>query len=272
MASSTGSASSVTNPIGETNKMDTIDRYRALMERVEAAAQRSGRDKEDIIVVLVSKYGTLEQIRKLIELGHRDFGESRAQQLEQRSVQIAEWLTRMSEVPPSGVTLPSADGVRWHMVGHLQRNKTKKAIAHARLVHSVDSLRLAEDIQSYAAKRDEPVEVLVQVNVSGEQQKSGVAPPAVRHLIDQIDTMVNVSVRGLMCMAPEGADEETLRAIFTRCRELFDETKKFGGGGENFNILSMGMSNDFEAAIECGSNCIRIGSLVFQDEGREPES
>ena len=269
MTSSPGSASSFNTATGEIDKMDTLDRYRALMDRVAEAARRSGRQKEDIIVVLVSKYGTLEQMRKLIEIGHLDFAESRAQQLEQRSVQIAEWLTRLREVPASGGEGVVPEAVRWHMVGHLQRNKTRKAIAHARLIHSVDSLRLAEDIQSLAAKRETPVEVLVQVNISGEPQKSGVAPPAVRHLIDQIDTMVNVSVRGLMCMAEDTEDTDKLRATFTRCRELFDETRNVGGGGEGFNILSMGMSNDFELAIECGANCIRIGSAVFQDEGRE---
>ena len=247
-----------------------LDRYRSLMDRVADAAEKSGRRPGDIIVVLVSKYGTLEQIRELINHGHRDFGESRAQQLEQRSVQIAEWLERLRDIPREGTEIP--DSVRWHMVGHLQRNKARKTISHARLIHSVDSLRLAEEIQSLASKRDDPVEVLVQVNVSEEHQKHGVAPPAVRHLIDQIDTMVNVSVRGLMCMAEETDDEDLLRARFTRCSELFDETKRVGGGGENFNILSMGMSNDFELAIECGSNCIRVGSAIFEDAGRESSS
>ena len=246
-----------------------LDRYGALMDRVASAARNAGSRPEEIIVVLVSKYGTLEQIRELIDHGHLDFGESRAQQLEQRSVQIAEWLTRLREVPARPGVQSAPDAVRWHMVGHLQRNKVRKAMEHARLIHSVDSLRLAEEIQTVASKREDPVEVLVQVNVSDEQKKHGVAPPAVRHLIDQIDTMVNVSVRGLMCMAEDTVDVDVLRAKFTRCRELFDETQRLGGGGENFNILSMGMSNDFEIAIECGSNCIRIGSTIFQDEGRE---
>jgi hypothetical protein len=239
------------------------------MDRVATAARNAGRRPEEIIVVLVSKYGTLEQIRELIDHGHLDFGESRAQQLEQRSVQIAEWLTRLREVPVGSGMKSVPEAVRWHMVGHLQRNKARKVIDHARLIHSVESLRLAEEIQSLASKQEDPVEVLVQVNVTDEQQKHGVAPPAVRHLIDQIDTMVNVSVRGLMCMAEDTTDVDVLRTRFTRCQELFEETQRLGGGGEDFNILSMGMSNDFEIAIECGSNCIRVGSAVFQDEGRE---
>lgn len=266
MTTSFGPASPPNAPTGV---LGLLDRYGALMDRVASAAQKAGSRPEKIIVVLVSKYGTLEQIRELIDHGHLDFGESRAQQLEQRSVQIAEWLTRLREVPARPGVQSAPDAVRWHMVGHLQRNKARKAMEHARLIHSVGSLRLAEEIQTVASKREDPVEVLVQVNVSDEQKKHGVAPPAVRHLIDQIDTMVNVSVRGLMCMAEDTVDVDVLRAKFTRCQELFEETKRLGGGGENFNILSMGMSNDFEIAIECGSNCIRIGSAIFQDEGRE---
>ncbi|MDG2029875.1 MAG: YggS family pyridoxal phosphate-dependent enzyme [Phycisphaerales bacterium] len=250
--------------------MSLQERYLALKEEVATAARASGRRAEKIHVVLVSKYGTPEQIRELIELGHRHFGEGRTQQLEQRSAMIREWLVRRQESGVSDVAI-DPDAIRWHMVGHLQRNKVKKTVEYSRLIHGVDSLRLAEEVQLVAAKQDRPVELLLQVNTSGEKQKHGVAPPAVRHLVDQIDTMVNVSVRGLMCMAENTQDQSKLRGAFERCYELFEEIQRLGGGGEDFDILSMGMSNDFKAAIECGSNCIRVGSAVFQDAGRASE-
>ena len=251
------------------SEMTLQDHYKNLMDEVATAARASGRRPEDIHVVLVSKYGTPEQIRELIELGHRHFGEGRTQQLEQRAAMIREWLVRRQESGIAEVAI-EPDAVRWHMVGHLQRNKVKKTVECSRLIHGVDSLRLAEEIQSVAARLDRPVELLLQVNTSGEKQKHGVSPPAVRHLVDQIDTMVNVSVRGLMCMAENTEDQTRVRGAFERCYELFEEIQRLGGGGEDFDILSMGMSNDFKAAIECGSNCIRVGSAVFHDAGREP--
>lgn len=245
-----------------------LERYEGLLERVGKAAIRSKRRPQDIVVVLVSKYGTIEQIRELINLGHKHFGESRAQQLEQRAAQVGEWLARRAELAVTPESDQPMENIRWHMVGHLQRNKVKKIVECARLVHGVDSLRLAEEIQAIASKREDPVEVLVQVNSSGERQKHGIAPPAVVPLIDQIDTMVNVSVRGLMTMAENTKDTGVVRGTFDRCQELFEETKQLGVGGDDFNVLSMGMSDDFEIAIECGANCIRVGSVVFQDEGR----
>ena len=251
--------------------MSLQERYFGLKEEVANAARASGRRPEEIHVVLVSKYGTPEQIRELIELGHRHFGEGRTQQLDQRSSLIHEWLVRRQE---AGISDPpiDPDAIRWHMVGHLQRNKVKKTVECARLIHGVDSLRLAEEIQSVAARQDRPVELLLQVNTSAEKQKHGVAPPAVRHLVDQIDTMVNVSVRGLMCMAENTDDISRVRGAFERCHELFEEIRRIGGGGDDFDILSMGMSNDFKVAIECGSNCIRVGSIVFQNAGRATRS
>jgi pyridoxal phosphate enzyme (YggS family) len=132
-----------------------------------------------------------------------------------------------------------------------------------RLVHSVDSLRLAEEIQMAAARREQPVEVLIQVDTSGERTKFGVAPAASGHLVEQIDTMMTLRPRGLMCMAPMTDDPETVRPVFERCQELLEEIQSNGLGGDHFDILSMGMSNDFEVAIECGANIVRVGSAIF---------
>lgn len=257
------------------------ERYRQVMDRVAAAAARSGRQPRDVFVVAVSKYADMDQVRELIRLGHRDFGESRALQLAQRAAMIDELMGRRRVAPTvagaalnpahaptpdssAGATSPT-DAVRWHMIGHLQRNKVKKIIGLTRLIHSVDSLRLVEEIQAIAFKRDEPVEVLVQVNCSGERNKHGCAVAAAAHLCEQIDTMIHLRVRGLMTMAPYSENPEDSRYTFERCREVFDDIRARSIGGDAFNILSMGMTGDFEVGIECGANLVRIGSAIFGD-------
>jgi hypothetical protein len=131
------------------------------------------------------------------------------------------------------------------------------------MIHSVDTLRLAEEIQEVAGKKGMVIEVLLQTNISRERQKSGIAPAAVEYLLEQISTMPNVVPRGMMCMAPASEDPEDSRSVFMRCSELFSEMRLGKHSGELFNVLSMGMSNDFEIAIECGANIVRVGSALF---------
>jgi pyridoxal phosphate enzyme (YggS family) len=166
-------------------------------------------------------------------------------------------------IPGAGSAGVGTDRVRWHLIGHLQRNKAKKALEFCRLIHTVDSLRLAEEIQAAATKREEPAEVLVQVNCSLEEQKTGCPPSAALHLCEQIDTMIGVRVRGLMTMAAIGQKPEDSRQVFSRCYDLYDDIRKTGVGEGKFNILSMGMSSDFEIAIEEGANVVRVGSAIF---------
>jgi pyridoxal phosphate enzyme (YggS family) len=236
----------------ETHSGATLkERYEDVRQRVAAAAERGGRRPQDVLLMVVTKNASIDQIRELIELGHVDFGENRLQALIQRAAQIDEFMQRhrqLSHTRP--VDLP--ERLRWHMIGDL-----------VRLVHSVDSLRLAEEIQVAAARREEPVEVLVQVNTSGEKSKHGVALAAAGHLVEQIDTMMSLRPRGLMCMAPLVEDPELARPAFDRCRELAEDIRSDGLGGDQFDILSMGMSSDFEVAIECGANIVRVGSAVF---------
>ncbi len=247
------------------------ERYAGVRERIAAAARRSGRSPDQIILVAVTKNAEAEQIRELLTLGHQDLGENRAQMLEQRVAMIDEWQARQRMLPGVAGSTPQRPAKpRWHMIGHLQRNKVKKVIPIARLIHSVDSLRLVEEIQSFAARRDRrsaeplpPVEVLLQVNCSGEASKFGCAVPAAMHLAEQIDTMVQVRLRGLMTIAAADALPAQVRATFGRCRELFSEMREQGLGGGQLNILSMGMSNDFEVAIEEGANLVRVGSALF---------
>jgi pyridoxal phosphate enzyme (YggS family) len=246
------------------------DRYRQVKDRIAAAARRAGRSPESIVLVAVTKYATIDQVRELIDLGQTDFGENQVQNLLQRAAQIDEFLQRRrqlgAKVGPASARGAAPAQVRWHMIGHMQRNKVRKALPVVRLIHSVDSLRLAEEIQQAATKLDDPVEVLVQVNAFGESSKFGIAPAAARHLIDQIDTMLALRARGLMVMAPLTDDAESLRTVFGRTRELFDDIRRSGAGGERFDILSLGMSNDFEVAIECGANMVRVGSAIFGND------
>jgi pyridoxal phosphate enzyme (YggS family) len=242
-------------------------RYAEVRKRIAEAARKAGRRPDEIAIVAVTKYAEADQIRELINLGQRDFGENRVQNLIQRVPMIEEYMDRRRRlahsVPGASRRPESQEVVRWHMIGHLQRNKAKKAVELCRLIHSVDSLRLAEEIQAAASKREEPVEVLIQVNCSGEKSKFGCPPPAARHLAEQIDTMVMVRVRGVMTMAALGVSPAEARDTFARCREIFEEIRKAGVGEGRFNVLSMGMTSDFEAAIAEGANIVRIGTAIF---------
>ena len=254
------------------NGQSLRERYDSVRERIAAAAKRSGRRSEDVVLVAVTKKAAIDQIRDLIEMGHVDFGENRVQNLIQRAAQVDEFLQRHRQLrTDQRSVIPEA--VRWHMIGTLQRNKVRKIAGKVRLIHSVDSLRLAEEIQTCAARLEDPVEVLVQVNASGERSKHGVAPAATRHLVEQIDTMLNLRPRGLMCIAPLSEDPVDARPTFELCREFFEDIRSSGVGGERFDILSMGMTNDFEVAIEAGSNVVRIGTAIFgegEGEGEAP--
>lgn len=252
-------------PDVSTKPMQTLkERYEDVCRRAEAAAVRAGRRPEDVLIVAVTKYASPEQIRELIEIGHADFAENRVQHLVRRVAAVSEFLERHKTMTPSrAVSLPPK--VRWHMIGHLQRNKVKRALDLTTLIHTVDTLRLAEEIQECALRREGPVDVLMQVNASFERQKSGVAMPAAIHLAEQIDSMVHLRLRGLMTMAAQSDDPQAARGAFERCAECFEDIRKAGIGGKTFNILSMGMTSDFEAAIESGANMVRIGTAIFGD-------
>lgn len=240
------------------------ERYDDVKRRIGEAAKRSGRSGSDVILVAVTKTASIDQIRELVSLGAADLGENRVQQLQQRAALVDEFLARRRDSSAgAGVGSQGPKQVRWHMIGSLQRNKIKKAIELVRLIHSVDNLRLAEDLQVAADKRERPVDVLVEVNISGEKSKHGIAPAAAKHLVEMIDTMLSLKPRGLMCMAPLTQDMGLVRSVFDRCRELFEDIRRAGAGGDRFDILSMGMSGDYETAIECGSNMVRIGSAIF---------
>jgi pyridoxal phosphate enzyme (YggS family) len=174
-------------------------------------------------------------------------------------VQLNEFHTRRLQHGDGTVT----PKLRWHMVGHLQRNKVKQLLPVVGMIHSVDSLRLAEELDAQAAKIEKRQPVLLQVNASEEPQKYGVAVGAAVHLAEQIDSMPNLQIMGLMTMAPLDAKQDEVRHCFARTREVFEEMKWHKIGAAALKHLSMGMSNDFEAAIAEGATMIRIGTLLF---------
>jgi PLP dependent protein len=250
------------NPKEGTTLTTLKERYELVTHRIAEAARKSGRDAGDIHLVAVTKKASVEDVRQLIDLGHSDFGESRVQHFTQIEAQIHEYVDRRKELGKPDLATP----IRWHFIGHLQRNKCRRVVQLTRMIHSVDSLRLAEELQEISAKKNIVVEVLLQANISRERQKSGIAPAAVEYLLEQVVTMPNVIPRGMMCMAPASSDPEESRPVFERCNELFLEMQKSPHCGDAFNLLSMGMSNDFDVAIESGANIVRVGSALFSDE------
>jgi pyridoxal phosphate enzyme (YggS family) len=237
------------------------EKLEEVTDRIAGACARGKRDPREVTLIAVTKTAAPEQIREILSLGVTDLGESRVQVLQQRAAQINEFVARKQAHGTENDKL--APKVRWHMIGHLQRNKIKAILPIVSLVHSIDSLRLAEELDAQCLKANKRLPVLMQVNASEESSKSGVAVGASVHLAEQIDSMPNLQLLGLMTMGPvEGPELQTRRA-FARTREIFEEMKWHKIGGTSLKHLSMGMSNDFEAAIEEGATMVRIGTLLF---------
>jgi hypothetical protein len=213
--------------------------------RMAAAAARSGRRAEDVRLVAVTKYVGAAEIRALIAAGCDDLGESRPQQLWERAAEITEL------------------AVRWHMIGHMQRNKVERTLPLVSLIHSVDSLRLAESIDAAAGKFARRVQVLLEVNISGEPAKHGFAPAEIEPLAPRLADFQHVEVRGLMCMAGmEGGGAEA-RRDFAGLHALRDRLQANSPAAFRLPELSMGMSGDYEIAIEEGATIVRVGSALY---------
>lgn len=248
---------------------ERLDEVRA---RIEAAAARAKRDPKDVTLVAVTKTATPEMIREIVSLGVTDLGEGRVQQLVQRASQMNEAGSRRKAMGDDAAKGEStAKPPAWHMVGHLQRNKVKPLLPLIACVQSIDSLRLAEEIDTGAARLGRKVNVMLQLNASEEPQKFGVAIGAATHLGEQIATMPNVQLVGLMTMAELTDDEKSIRTAFRRTREVFEEMRWHKTGGPAFRHLSMGMTHDFEIAIEEGATMVRIGTALFGSEAQVPE-
>ncbi len=240
-------------------KSPLAEKLQELNDRIAAACEKAKRDPSEITLIAVTKTAAPEQVREMLQLGVGDMGESRVQQLVQRAMQLNEFHARKVQHGDEGV----AKKLRWHMIGHLQRNKVKQLLPLVSLIHGIDSLRLAEELDLQAAKIEKRQPVLLQVNASEEPQKHGVAVGAAVHLAEQIDSMPNLQIMGMMTMAPLDANESVARHCFARTREIFEELKWHKIGGGSMKHLSMGMSDDFENAILEGATMLRIGTLLF---------
>lgn len=245
---------------GVAKKSPLQERLDDVRKRIVAAAQKAKRDPGEITLVAVTKSAAPEQVREILQLGVADLGENRVQVLTQRAAQVNEFFhRRVAHGETEG--LPSR--LRWHMIGHLQRNKVKAILPMVQLIQSVDSLRLAEEIELHATRLDRRIPVLLQLNSSEESSKSGVAVGAAVHLAEQIDTMPRLQLCGLMTMGPLEGDEKATRHCFARTREIFEEMRWHKIGGASLRHLSMGMSHDFESAIAEGATMVRIGTALF---------
>ena len=231
------------------------DNLQRVLDNIAAAAIKVRRDPANVRLVAVTKAMDFEDVKGLVELGVVDLGENRVKQLLERLDAVGQWLGRRRKETPA---------IRWHMVGHLQRNKVKHVVGRVSLIHSVDSLRLAEDIDRRAEMAGQVVEVLLQVNCSAEPQKYGVAVGAAVALAEQICTLRNLRLVGLMTMAPLVSDPEKARPAFVRLREIFEEMRSEKVGGRDLRHLSMGMSQDYQVAVEEGATMVRIGTALVR--------
>ncbi len=244
------------------------DNLKRLRERIQNACNRGKRRLEDVRLVAVTKTVEVDIIRSGIELGLTDLGESRPQELVKRAGMVHEHLTRRRTLDaPHTPREP-----RWHMIGHLQRNKVRMVLPWISMVHSVDSLRLAEEISKEADRIGRVMPILIEVNVSGEKSKFGIAVGATSHLIENINTLPGIRIAGLMTMAPLEESPENTRPYFARLREILEDIRGERLAGPEFRELSMGMSNDFEVAIEEGATLIRVGTTLFEGVAQDHSS
>ncbi len=213
-----------------------------LKSNINSVCRKCGRDENEIKIVAVSKTFSAEHVLELFSAGHTEFGENKVQEL----------VAKRDEL--------KSKEINWHLVGHLQTNKVKYIIDFVKLIHSVDSLKLALEIDKYAKKNQKVIDVLVQVNTSSENQKSGTEPEDAAKLCRDISALENIKLRGLMTIGMFTNDENIIRENFRILKNIYDNQTPLY---RDFNILSMGMTSDYIIAIEEGSNMIRIGTALF---------
>ena len=220
------------------------DNLKEIENRVQAACERAGRSRDEVTLIAVSKTKPIEDLTEIYNAGVRDFGENKVQEL-----------TDKNEKMPKDI--------KWHMIGHLQRNKVKYIIDKVELIHSVDSFRLAEEINIQAKKNGIVVPILVEVNIADEESKFGVSKEDAMELVKQIATLDGLTVKGLMSIAPYVVDSEENRPYFHKIKDLSVDISNENIDNVSMDILSMGMSGDFEVAIEEGATMVRVGTGIF---------
>lgn len=224
--------------------------YLIIKEKIKEIAKKCGRDSNEIKLVVVTKNCPIEAIQEVYKCGARDFGENRVQDV----------LEKISLLPQD---------IQWHFIGSLQNNKVNKVVGKFALIHSVDSLHLAKKINEESEKIGVITSILLQVNTSGEGTKHGLDEDGWRAVLDDVNKLNHVKVKGLMTMAPFTEDEEIIRSCFRKLRNFQDEMKQYVREPDIFEDLSMGMSNDYKIAIEEGATILRIGSAIMSTDSCE---
>jgi len=221
-----------------------VENLAEVEKRVCAACRRAGRSRSEVTLIAVSKTKPVSMIEELLPGGTLDFGENKVQELCEKQEQLPK-------------------DIRWHLIGHLQRNKVKYIADKVCLIHSVDSLRLAQAISEEGLKKNLVVPVLVEVNVAGEESKFGIRPEEAEDLIREIAKLPGISIKGLMTIAPFVENPEENRVHFTNLKKLCVDIKMKNIDNVSMNVLSMGMTGDYEVAIEEGATMVRVGTGIF---------
>lgn len=211
---------------------------------IEMNCKKAGRDNRDVTLIAVSKTKPIEMLKEAYEAGARDFGENKVQEL-------------MDKIP----NMPA--DVRWHMIGHLQRNKVKYIVDKVYMIHSVDSLRLAEEISREAVKKKVTVKILIEVNIAEEESKFGVKASETISLAEEIAKLPGVRIEGLMTIAPYVEKSEENRLYFKKLKQLSVDIKEKNIDNVYMNVLSMGMTGDYSVAVQEGATCVRVGTGIF---------
>ena len=220
------------------------DNFETVEKNVANACARAGRDRSEVTLIAVSKTKPVEMLREAYDAGARDFGENKVQ-----------------EICEKYDKLPS--DIKWHMIGHLQRNKVKQVIDKVALIHSVDSYRLAQEISVQAQKKGLTIPILIEVNIAGEESKFGISADDTIQLVEEIAALPNLKIQGLMTIAPYVVDSEENRLYFRRIKQLSVDIKNKNIDNVSMDILSMGMTGDYEVAIEEGATMVRVGTGIF---------
>ncbi len=223
--------------------------YRTIVERIAVAAAKVGRDAREVRLLAASKSQPVDSLRAALAAGVALVGENYVQEAQEKKNQLAE------------------AKVEWHMIGHLQRNKAKLAVELFDVVESLDNLALARELDNEAAKRGKIVRALIEVNLAGEESKSGIAKGEVSGLMEKISGLAHVRVQGLMTVPPFRENLEEVRPYFRELRELRDSLNSLNSPHERLNELSMGMTHDFTVAIEEGATIVRVGTALFGPRG-----
>ncbi len=218
------------------------ENFRSVTQRMAICCDKCGRSPQDVHLICVTKQASIEQMEEALAAGATVFGENRVQDALKKYEIIG-------------------DKVKWNLIGHLQTNKAKDAVKMFSLIHSVDSLHLAEEIDKQAAKINKTQDILIQVSTSGEESKFGIRPEEVDDLLKKLLAYRHISIKGFMTIAPEVDDPEAVRPYFRALRELRDRVNQ--SFNTQYRVLSMGMTNDFEIAIEEGSTMVRVGRAIF---------